>query len=76
MTYLLLRKRNYDRLIIKRHLLSLFLYEYQKSPVNTIFMKLLKYISIIVIALQLQIGFSQSYDFVPERFNSNIRRTT
>jgi len=31
-------------------------------------MKLLKYISIILIALQIQVGFAQSYDFVPSEF--------
>jgi len=31
-------------------------------------MKLIKYISIIVIGLQLQMGFAQSYDFVPSEF--------
>lgn len=31
-------------------------------------MRFLKYISIVIIALQFQIGFSQSYDFVPSEF--------
>lgn len=49
----------------ERLLQSLFLYDCMKSPVNTMLMKLVKYILMFVLVLHVQTGYAQSYDFVP-----------